>query len=361
MMNKLAGIEARFQELERLMGDPEVAQDYEKVAKFNKERSDLAEIVAVYRDYRSKSDALAEAREILQTEKDPDMRELAQAEVDDLRAALPQIEDQLRKLLLPKDPRDDKNVIIEIRAGAGGEEAGLFAADLFRMYTRYAEQRRFKYEILSQNETGVGGFGQIKFLVKGDGAFSRYKYESGVHRVQRVPETESQGRVHTSTATVAVLAELDDVDVHVNENDVRVDVFRSQGAGGQSVNTTDSAVRLTHVPTGIVVEMQDERSQLQNKLRAWQVLRNKLYEAEVERQRAEQESERRSQIGSGDRSEKIRTYNYPQSRVTDHRIGYSSHNLPVVMDGKLDEFIDELATQEQADRLAAVNVDAAGE
>jgi peptide chain release factor 1 len=357
MMNKLAGIETRYNELERLMGDPEVAQDYEQVAKYNKERSDLTEIVTVYRDYRAKYEAVEEAKDILQNEKDPDMRELAQAEIDEYKDELPKMEDQLRKLLLPKDPRDDKNVIIEIRAGAGGDEAGLFAADLFRMYTRYAEQNRFKYEVLSENGSGVGGFGQVKFLVKGDGAFSRYKYESGVHRVQRVPETESQGRVHTSTATVAVLAELDEVDVHVNENEVRVDVFRSQGAGGQSVNTTDSAVRLTHEPTGIVVEMQDERSQLQNKLRAWQGLRNKLYEAEVARQRSEQESERRSQIGSGDRSEKIRTYNYPQSRVTDHRIGYSSHNLPVVMDGKLDEFIDELATQEQADRLAAVNID----
>ena len=360
MMNKLAGIEARYDELERLMGDPEVAQDYEKVAQYNKERSDLNEIVTMFRDYRAKSEAMEEARDILQTEKDADMRELAQAEIDELKDELPDMEDKLRLLLLPKDPRDDKNVIIEIRAGAGGDEAGLFAADLYRMYTRYAEQNRFKYEMLMENESGVGGFGQVKFLIKGNGAFSRYKYESGVHRVQRVPETESQGRVHTSTATVAVLAELDDVDVHVNENDVRVDVFRSQGAGGQSVNTTDSAVRLTHEPTGIVVEMQDERSQLQNKLRAWQVLRNKIYEAEVERQRAEQESERRSQIGSGDRSEKIRTYNYPQSRVTDHRINYSSYNLPVVMDGKLDEFIDELATQEQADRLAAVNVDAEG-
>ena len=228
------------------------------------------------------------------------------------------------------------------------------------MYTRYAEANRYKYEILTESESGVGGYSQIKFLVKGDGAYSRYKYESGVHRVQRVPETESQGRVHTSTATVAVLAELDDVDVDLKPNDVRVDVFRSQGAGGQSVNTTDSAVRLTHEPTGIVVEMQDERSQLQNKLRAFQVLRNRIYEAEVERQRNEQEAERRGQIGSGDRSEKIRTYNYPQSRVTDHRINYSSHNLPVIMDGKLDEFIDELATQAQAEKLAAVTAKTAG-
>jgi len=360
MMEKLAGIEARYNELERLMGDPEVAQDYEKVAKYNKERSDLADIVAVFRDYRAKAEALEEAQEMIREESDVDMRELAQAEAAELKSELPDLEEKLKMMLLPKDARDSKNVIVEIRAGAGGDEAGLFAADLFRMYTRFAEQSGYKYEMLSESETGVGGFAQVKFLVKGDGAYSRYKYESGVHRVQRVPETESQGRVHTSTATVAVLAELDEVDVQVNENDVRVDVYRSQGAGGQSVNTTDSAVRLTHEPTGIVVEMQDERSQLQNKLRAWQLLRNKLYEAEVERQRSEQESERRSQIGSGDRSEKIRTYNYPQSRVTDHRINYSNHNLPAVMDGKLAEFVDELATQEQAEKLAAVSVDAEG-
>jgi peptide chain release factor 1 len=360
MMDKLAGIEDRYNELEKLMGDPEIAQDYELVAKYAKERSDLEPIVQKFREYRDKKEALDETQELLRAETDPDMRELAEAEIDELKAALPELEDELKMMLLPKDQRDDKNVIIEIRAGAGGDEAGLFAADLFRMYTRYAEMNRYKYELLMESETGVGGFSQIKFKIKGDGAYSRYKYESGVHRVQRVPETESQGRVHTSTATVAVLAELDDVDVALNPNDVRVDVFRSQGAGGQSVNTTDSAVRLTHEPTGIVVEMQDERSQLQNKLRAFQVLRNRLYEAEVERQRSEQEAERRSQIGSGDRSEKIRTYNYPQSRVTDHRINYSSYNLQGVMDGKLDEFIDELATQEQADKLAAVTVTAEG-
>jgi len=357
MIEKLAGIEERYEELERLMGDPEVAQDYEQVAKYAKERSDLQPIVEKYREYRVIAEGLAEAREIQQTSKDADMRELAQMEIEELAPQVPEMEEQLKMMLLPKDPRDDKNVIVEIRSGAGGDEAALFAADLYRMYTRYAEANRFKYEVLSESDTGVGGFSQIKFLIKGDGAYSRYKYESGVHRVQRVPETESQGRVHTSTATVAVLAELEDVDVALNMSEVRVDVFRSQGAGGQSVNTTDSAVRLTHEPTGIVVEMQDERSQLQNKARAFQVLRNRLYEAEVERQRSEQEAERRGQIGTGDRSEKIRTYNYPQSRVTDHRINYSNHNLPVVMDGKLDEFIDELATQEQAEKLAAVTTE----
>jgi peptide chain release factor 1 len=354
MIDKLSGIEARYNELERLMGDPEVAQDYELVAKYNKERTEISEIVEQFREYKQVVQAVQEAKDILKTEKDKDMRELAQAELDEYSDQIPEMEAALRLLLLPKDPRDDKSVIIEIRAGAGGDEAGIFAGDLMRMYTRYAEMNKYKYETLSESENGTGGYSMVKFMVKGTGAYSKYKYESGVHRVQRVPATESQGRIHTSTATVAVLAELEDVDVKVNESDVRVDVFRSQGAGGQSVNTTDSAVRLTHVPTGIVVEMQDERSQLQNKLRAWTVLRNRLYEAEVERQRNEQEAERRGQIGSGDRSEKIRTYNYPQSRVTDHRINYSSYNLQGVMDGKLEEFVNELYTHEQAERLAAV-------
>jgi len=272
--------------------------------------------------------------------------------VDALKASTAELEQKLRLMLLPKDPRDDKNVIMEIRAGAGGDEAGLFAADLFRMYSYYAEKRGWKVEVIDQHETGVGGFKSITFEVRGQGAYSRLKYESGVHRVQRVPETESQGRIHTSTATVAVLAEADDVDVELNMNDVRVDVFRSQGAGGQSVNTTDSAVRMTHIPTGLVVEVQDERSQLQNRIRAKQILLARLYEMEMERQRQEQENERRSQVGTGDRSEKIRTYNYPQNRVTDHRINLSSYNLPRVMDGELDEFIDELTLREQAEKLA---------
>jgi len=260
-------------------------------------------------------------------------------------------------MLLPKDPRDSKNVIVEIRAGAGGDEAGIFAGDLMRMYTRYAESKKWKVEMLDINEQGNGVFKNITFQIKGEGAFSRLKYESGVHRVQRVPATESQGRIHTSTATVAVLAEMDDVDVQLDMNDVETQVFRARGAGGQSVNTTDSAVRLIHKPTGIVVEMQDERSQLQNKIRAKQVLIARLYEAEVERQRSEREAERRGQVGSGDRSEKIRTYNYPQGRVTDHRINYSNYNLPAVMDGDLDSFIDQLATQQQAEMLAAGGVE----
>jgi peptide chain release factor 1 len=260
-------------------------------------------------------------------------------------------------MLLPKDPRDDRNVIVEIRAGAGGDEAGIFAADLYRMYTRYAERQRWKTEILDENETGVGGYKEIVFMLKGAGAFSRLKYESGVHRVQRVPITESQGRIHTSTATVAVLAEVDEVEIDIPVGDVRIDVFKSAGAGGQNVQKNATAIRLTHLPTGIVVTCQDERSQTQNRLRAMGILRARLFEMEDEKRRLEIDSERRSQVGSGDRSEKIRTYNYPQSRVTDHRINVSSYNLPVVMDGDLDSFIDELATRNEAERLAAAGLD----
>lgn len=353
MLDKLAAINDRFNEIERLMVEPSTLADFEQVAKLAKERSDLQPVIEKYHEYLVAQQQLNDAKEMLK-DADPDIRDFAQLELEEAKERIPTIEEELKVILLPKDPRDNKNVIIEVRAGTGGDEAGLFAADLYRMYTRYAEAHRFKYELLAEHESGIGGFSMVKFIVKGDGAYSRYKYEGGVHRVQRVPETESQGRIHTSTATVAILAELDEVDVEINISDVRVDVYRSQGAGGQSVNTTDSAVRLTHIPSGIVVEMQDERSQLQNKLRAWQALRNRLYEMELEKQISEQEGDRRKQVGSGDRSEKIRTYNYPQSRVTDHRINYSSYNLPVVMDGKLDEFIDQLATQEQADKLAAV-------
>ncbi len=352
MFDKLSGIEARYNELEKLMADPEALADYSKMIEYNKERSSLEEIVAGFRNYRTQQEELEGAEEMLQEEADPELREMAEEEVSTLRESISNLENQLRIMLLPKDPRDDKNVIVEIRAGAGGDEAGLFAADLYRMYSLYAESRRWQVEVMDQHETGVGGFKQITFEIKGQGAFSRLKFESGVHRVQRVPDTESQGRIHTSTVTVAVLAEVDEVDVELDMNDVRVDVYRSQGAGGQSVNTTDSAVRMTHIPTGIVVEMQDERKQLQNRIRAKQVLIARLYEMEMEKQRQEQEDERRGQIGSGDRSEKIRTYNYPQNRVTDHRINLSSHNLPAIMDGKLDEFIDELATRDEADRLA---------
>ena len=353
MLEKLAEVESRYLELESLMGDPAIATDYERVAELAKERSSLQDIVDAYRQYQRGAAELDDARELLQTADDAEMRELAGDEVAELEAGNANLLEKLRLMLLPKDPRDNKNVIVEIRAGAGGDEAGIFAGDLMRLYTRYAESNRWKVQMLDVNEQGNGVFKNITFEIKGAGAFSRLKYESGVHRVQRVPTTESQGRIHTSTATVAVLAEMDEVDVQLNMSDVETQVFRARGAGGQSVNTTDSAVRLIHKPSGLVVEMQDQRSQLQNKIRAKQVLIARLYEAEVERQRSEREAERRGQVGSGDRSEKIRTYNYPQGRVTDHRINFSSYNLPAVMDGELDGFIDQLATQEQAEQLAA--------
>ncbi len=353
MLEKLAEVESRFHELERLLGDPAIATDYEQVAELAKERASLQDIVDAYRQYQRGAAELDEARELLQEADDAEMRELAAEEVAQLDETNAALLEKLRLMLLPRDPRDSKNVIVEIRAGAGGDEAGIFAGDLMRLYTRYAESNRWKVALLDINEQGNGVFKNITFEIKGEGAFSRLKYESGVHRVQRVPTTESQGRIHTSTATVAVLAEMDEVDVQLDMSDVETQVFRARGAGGQSVNTTDSAVRLIHKPTGTVVEMQDERSQLQNKLRAKQVLIARLYEAEVERQRSEREAERRGQVGSGDRSEKIRTYNYPQGRVTDHRINTSSYNLPAVMDGDLDAFIDQLATQEQAEQLAA--------
>ncbi len=352
MLDKLAAIEARYDELDRLLSDPEVSSDYEKVAEYSKERASLSEIVEAYRQFQRETDELDGAQAMFEEETDPDMRAMAQDEVARLESSIDTLREQLKVMLLPKDPRDDKNVIMEIRAGAGGDEAGLFAADLFRMYSYYAESRRWKIEVIDQNETGIGGFKEIKFEVRGQGAFSRLKYESGVHRVQRVPETESQGRVHTSTVTVAVLAEMDEVDVELDMNDVRVDVYRSGGAGGQSVNTTDSAVRMTHIPTGIVVAVQDERSQLQNRMRAKQILIARLYEIEAEKQRSEQENERRSQVGTGERAEKIRTYNFPQNRVTDHRVNLTSYNLQAVMNGDIDQFIDELITRDQSEKLS---------
>jgi peptide chain release factor 1 len=355
MLDKLAAIEARYNELERLLSDPAVINDYSKIAEYSKERSALTEIVETYRAYLRQHDQLAGARELIAAETDPELQALAEEEAEALERSTEELLARLKVLLLPKDARDDKNVIMEIRAGTGGDEAGLFVADLFRMYSYYAQSRGWKIEVFDQHETGVGGFKEIKFAVKGEGAFSRLKYESGVHRVQRVPETESQGRIHTSTVTVAVLAEMEEVDVQLDMNDVRVDVYRSGGAGGQSVNTTDSAVRMTHIPTGIVVAVQDERSQLQNRIRAKQILIARLYEMELEKQRSAQESERRSQVGTGERSEKIRTYNYPQNRVTDHRINLTSYNLPAVMNGELDEFIDELMARDQAEKLARVS------
>ena len=355
MLDKLAGIAARHEELEALMASPEVAADYGQVAEYAPERSNLEPLAKGYYDYRQLQAEIGEAEALLDSE-DREMRELAAEEIERLSERRDEIEDELRLMLLPTDPRDAKNVIMEIRAGTGGDEAALFAADLFRMYTRYAEKQGWKTEVLSSNEIGVGGFKEVVLMIKGRGAFSRLKFESGVHRVQRVPATESQGSIHTSTATVAVLAEMDDVDVKINESDLDIDSYRAGGAGGQHMQKNDTAIRITHKPTGMVVQCQDERSKTQNLLRAMSILRARLYEMELERQMAEQDAVRRSMVGSGERSEKIRTYNYPQNRVTDHRINLSTYNLPAFMDGELDEFIDELATRDQAERLQAANL-----
>ncbi|MGA9534145.1 MAG: peptide chain release factor 1 [Anaerolineales bacterium] len=351
MFEKLAGIEERFRQLDLEMA--EAAEDYQRVAELAQERAELEPIVSTYRAHQDVQDQISQAEPLLNSE-DEAMRELAQNELEQLRAERESLEAELKSMLVPRDPRDKRNVIVEIRAGTGGDEATLFAGDLYRMYARYAENQGWETEILSLNETGVGGLKEVIFVVKGRAAFSRLKYESGVHRVQRVPATESQGRIHTSTATVAVLAEPKDVEIKIPDDDIRMDVFRSGGAGGQSVQKNSTAVRLTHVPTGIVVQCQDERSQLQNRTRAMSILRARLYEQAMQAQQAKEEADRRSQVGSAERSEKIRTYNFPQSRVTDHRISVSSHNLQGVLDGDIDLFIDELSAREEAERLQMV-------
>ena len=351
MLNRLQGIAARFEALENELAAP--GTQPQRITELARERAGLEAIVAAFREYQTVQEQLEQASG-LRTSEDAVMRALAEAEAEELNPRLEQLDRRLRSLLVPRDPRDDRNVIVEIRAGTGGDEAGLFAADLFRMYTRYAELRGWKTEILSQNDTGIGGFKEVIFQVRGRGAYSRLKYESGVHRVQRVPTTEAQGRIHTSTATVAVLAEAEEVEIEIPEKDVKMDVYRSAGAGGQNVQKNSTAVRLTHLPTGLVVQCQDERSQLQNRLRAMSILRARLYDMALDARQQAEDATRRSQVGSGERSEKIRTYNFPQSRVTDHRIGVSSHNLPGVLDGALDTFIDELATRDEAERLQAV-------
>lgn len=350
MIDKLQSIEDRYMELSQKISDPDVIANVTEWQKYVKEHAALEEIVSKYREYKKIVDDIKSTKELISGD-DPELKEMAQEELDELEKREDEVLREIKILLIPKDPNDEKDVIMEIRAGAGGEEAALFAYDLFRMYSMYAEKNRWKVEVMSSNETDIGGFKEVILNISGKGAYSRLKYESGVHRVQRVPTTEAGGRIHTSTATVAVLPEVEDVDIEINPNDIKIDVFRSGGHGGQSVNTTDSAVRLTHIPTGIVISCQDERSQLQNRERAMKILRAKLYEMAMAEKEKEISEARKSQVGTGDRSERIRTYNFPQGRVTDHRIGLTLYRLQSVLDGDLDEIIDALITTDQAEKL----------
>ena len=351
MFDKIEIFSKRYDELNNRLYDPSVAGDATKFNETMKEIKSIEAIVLKYREYKKAQHTVEDSLEILKSENDEELRELAQMDMDEAKEILPKIEEELKILLLPKDPNDDRNVIVEIRGGTGGEESSLFAGDLFRMYSMYADKKGFKTEILSANETGLGGYKEISFMVNGDGAYSKLKYESGTHRVQRVPETESSGRVHTSAVTVAVLPEADDVEVDINPNDLQIDTFRSSGAGGQHINKTSSAIRITHLPTGMVVECQDERSQYKNKDKAMKVLKSRLLQIEQDRQNEEISENRKSQVGSGDRSEKIRTYNFPQSRVTDHRIGLTLYKLDDILNGNLDEVIDALIAYDRAEKL----------
>ena len=350
MFNKLIGVEKRFLEVEKQLSDPKVVKDLEAYQKYVREHAELGKVVTVFRKYKKIGAELDDSIELLEDD-DPEIHAMAKDEIERLSQQKKTLEAELKRLLVPKDPLDEKNVIIEIRAGTGGEEAGLFAADLFKMYGRFAETMGWKVEIMSHNPTGVGGFKEVIAMVHGKGAYSRLKYESGTHRVQRVPATEAQGRVHTSAVTVAVLPEAEEVEVNIDPSDIKVDVYRSQGPGGQSVNTTDSAVRITHLPTGVVVTCQDEKSQHKNKAKALKVLRSRLFDAMVREQNAQRSEQRKSQVGSGDRSERIRTYNYQQGRVSDHRIGLTLYKLESILQGDIDEIIDELTTFYQAQTL----------
>lgn len=350
MLEKLAEVENKYEKITQALSDPKVLLNKEEYMKYSKESMQLEPIVTKFREYKKILQQIEETEEILKSG-DPELKELAEEELQKLKKIKPQIEQELKILLLPKDPRDEKNVILEIRAGTGGEEAALFAADLFRMYAKYAESKGWKVEIIDSHPTGLGGFKEIIAMVSGKGAFSRLKYESGVHRVQRIPITEASGRIHTSTATVAVLPEAEEIDIKIDEKDLRIDTFCSSGPGGQSVNTAYSAVRIVHIPTGIIVQCQDERSQLKNKEKAMKVLRARLLEMERQKKEAERAAERKEQVGTGERSERIRTYNFPQNRVTDHRIGLTLYKLEQILDGNLDEIIDALIAYYQAEKL----------
>lgn len=352
MFDKLEDLLIRFEEILSELQEPDVANDQTRFRKLMKEQADLTPIVEAYTEYKNAKQAIADSEEMLEEESDEEMRELAKEELSSSKKRVEELEHELKILLLPKDPNDEKNIMVEIRAGAGGDESALFAAEVYRMYVHYAESKRWKTELISISENGIGGFKEVVFMVSGQSVYSRMKYESGVHRVQRVPETESGGRIHTSTITVAVMPEAEEVDVVIDEKDIRIDVMRASGNGGQCVNTTDSAVRLTHIPTGIVVSCQDEKSQLKNKDKALKVLRSRLYELEQQKAHDEEAAKRKSQIGTGDRSEKIRTYNYPQGRVTDHRIKLTLHKLDSIMNGDLDELIDSLTAADQAAKLS---------
>ena len=355
MFDRLQAVEDRYERLNELLSDPDIVSDSKKLAQFSKEQSDIQETVTVYREYKSIKEQIQDAKDLIAMEDDPEMKEMAQEELKELEVQIPDLEEKMKILLIPKDPNDGKNIIMEIRGAAGGDEAALFANSLFRMYSKYAETQGWRTEIVSANPTELGGYKEIVIMISGSDVYSKLKYESGAHRVQRVPETESQGRVHTSTATVVVMPEAAEVELDLQDKDIRVDIYHASGAGGQHVNKTASAVRMTHIPTGVVVAMQDERSQLKNREKAMKILRARVYDKLQQEEQSKYDAERKSAVGTGDRSERIRTYNYPQNRVTDHRIGLTIQKLDQIIDGKLDDVIDALIMEEQAKKLDALN------